>query len=135
MPGHLAEGRDPIEARKQQRERDRPVPTFGEAADSLIAAIQKDWTNEKHRNQWKRALEIDAKLLRPMEVNKIEVEHVLKVLRPIWREKPEPSVVGDLWVQGWRSKSKPNRQSPMITSATPCYRTRPRAVAEFDHLR
>ncbi|WP_089173415.1 site-specific integrase [Bosea sp. AS-1] len=87
--GHLAEGRDPIEARKRQRERDKPVPTFGEAADALLAEIEKDWTNEKHRYQWKRALEVEAKSLRDMPVNEIEVEHVLKVLRPIWREKPE----------------------------------------------
>lgn len=116
--GHLAEGRDPIEARKQQRERDKPVPTFGEAADSLIADIEKDWTNEKHRNQWKRALEIDAKLLRPMEVNKIEVEHVLKVLRPIWREKPETAsrirnrierVLDASAALGHRSKENPAR--------------------------
>lgn len=86
---HLAEGRDPIEARKVQRERDKPAPTFGEAADALLAEIEKDWTNEKHRYQWKRALEVEAKSLRDMPVNEIEVEHVLKVLRPIWREKPE----------------------------------------------
>jgi integrase len=116
--GHLAEGRDPIEVRKQQRERDRPVPTFGEVADSLIADIEKDWTNDKHRNQWKRALEIDAKLLRPMEVNRIEVEHVLKVLRPIWREKPETAsrvrsrierVLDASAALGHRSKENPAR--------------------------
>ncbi len=87
--GHLAEGRDPIEARKLQRERDKPAPSFGEAADALLAEIEKDWTNEKHRYQWKRALEVEAKSLRSMPVDEIEVEHVLKVLRPIWREKPE----------------------------------------------
>jgi integrase len=85
----LAEGRDPIEVRNLQRERDKPAPTFGEAADVLLQEIEKDWTNEKHRYQWKRALEVEAKSLREMPVNEIEVEHVLKVLRPIWREKPE----------------------------------------------
>lgn len=115
---HLAEGRDPIEARKQQRERDKPVPTFGEAADALLAEIEKDWTNEKHRYQWKRALEVEAKSLRSMQVNKIEVEHVLKVLRPIWRKKAETAsrvrnrierVLDASAALGHRSKDNPAR--------------------------
>lgn len=116
--GHLAEGRDPIEERKLKRERDKPVPTFGEAADSLLAEIEKDWTNEKHRYQWKRALEIEAKSLRLMPVDKIEVEHILKVLRPIWREKPETAsrvrnrierVLDASAALGHRSKENPAR--------------------------
>lgn len=116
--GHLAEGRDPIEERKLKRERDKPVPTFGEAADNLLAEIEKDWTNEKHRYQWKRALEVEAKSLRSMPVNKIEVEHILKVLRPIWREKPETAsrvrnrierVLDASAALGHRSKENPAR--------------------------
>lgn len=115
---HLAEGRDPIEARNLQRERDKPAPTFGEAADALLAEIEKDWTNEKHRYQWKRALEVEAKSLRDMPVNEIEVDHVLRVLRPIWREKPETAsrvrnrierVLDASAALGHRSKENPAR--------------------------
>lgn len=85
----IAEKRDPIERRDAERKRKRPIPTFGEVADDLLKELSPTWKNEKHRYQWKRALEVEAKALREIPVNKIGVEDVLKVLRPIWLKKQE----------------------------------------------
>lgn len=85
----LADGRDPIERRNAERQRDKPVPTFGQVADELLKELESSWKNEKHRYQWRRALEVEAKSLRALPIDKVGVEDVLKALRPIWREKPE----------------------------------------------
>lgn len=85
----LADGRDPIERRDAEREKDKAVPTFGEVADDLVKELEPSWKNEKHRYQWRRALEVEAKSLRDLPIDKVGVEEVLKVLRPIWRVKPE----------------------------------------------
>jgi integrase len=81
----LAAGGDPIEARN----RSKAVPTFGAMADSLIASMSPGWRNEKHRRQWKMTLDEYAKPLRPLPVDQIGTEDVLRVLRPLWTEKPE----------------------------------------------
>lgn len=85
----LADGRDPIARRDAERQRDKPVPTFGQVADDLLKELESSWKNEKHRYQWRRALEVEAKSLRTLPIDKVGVEDVIKVLRPIWREKPE----------------------------------------------
>jgi integrase len=81
----VADGKNPIEARK----RDREIPTFGEVADQLIASLEHEWRNAKHRDQWKTSLEGDAKSLRDKPVDQVRTEDVLKVLQPIWTTKPE----------------------------------------------
>jgi integrase len=81
----LADGRSPIEARRKEK----PKPTFGEVADDLIASMSGEWRNEKHRAQWAMTLREYAKPLRPMPVDVIGTEDVLKVLKPIWTTKAE----------------------------------------------
>ncbi|MEZ5854363.1 MAG: hypothetical protein R3D67_06275 [Hyphomicrobiaceae bacterium] len=44
----IADGGDPLLARQAAR----TVPTFGEAADQLIASMETSWRNDKHRAQW-----------------------------------------------------------------------------------
>ncbi|QDM22209.1 DUF4102 domain-containing protein [Tardiphaga sp. vice352] len=81
----LAGGISPLSVRREITAR----PTFGKVADDLIAALQPGWKNEKHGAQWKMTLEVYAKALRPMMVDEIGTEDVLRTLRPIWSEKPE----------------------------------------------
>jgi hypothetical protein len=80
-----AVGVNPLEARKQER----PVPTFGEMADEVIASLSSEWRNEKHRYQWRMTLEQYAKPIRALPVNRVSTEHVLSVLKPLWTTKPE----------------------------------------------
>jgi integrase len=84
----LRSGRNPIEARKEER-RLAKKPTFGEAADALLAAKASEWTNEKHRPQWRWSLTHGAMALRPRPVDQIDTEAIIAVLKPIWTRKPE----------------------------------------------
>lgn len=81
----LAEGRNPLEL-KQSRQ---AIPTFGQVADDLIASMRPSWKNAKHAAQWETTLATYAAPIRPLPVDKISTEDVLKILRPIWQSKPE----------------------------------------------
>ena len=83
------DGHDPIAARYAARKPDEGKPTFGEAANALIAAKAAEWRNAKHRAQWRTTLEVYAAQLWPMPVEEIDTAAVLAVLQPIWRSKPE----------------------------------------------
>jgi integrase len=81
----VAAGGNPIEARKAARS----IPSFGDMADQLIAAMSPSWRNEKHRAQWVMTLQNYAAPLRGKRVDAITTEDVLAVLRPIWTAKSE----------------------------------------------
>lgn len=83
---NLQAGIDPIAVKKSA-----PIiiPTFGEEADSFIAAMAPQFRNAKHLDQWKMTLKVYAAPLRLKRVDEITTADVLEVLRPIWLEKPE----------------------------------------------
>lgn len=81
-----AEGKDP----RLVRAKPHKVPTFTEVADLVIATKAVGLSNAKHRAQWVSTLDTYAKpLLGNMPIDKIEVEHVLNILQPIWTTKHE----------------------------------------------
>lgn len=80
-------GFDPVAARRAERE---GVPTFEECTKTVHAANLKTWRNGKHTSQWLTTLETYAyPTIGKRPVNKIETGEVLKILLPIWTEKPE----------------------------------------------
>jgi len=81
----IGDGINPIDARRAET----PIPTFGRFADELIEELSPQWRNPKHRAQWKTTLQTHAAFLRDKRVDEITVDHVLKVLRPIWTTKAE----------------------------------------------
>lgn len=81
----LADGLDPIDLRR----RVRAVPLFGPFSDEVLASLETQWRNAKHRKQWRASLERDALALRGMPVNAISTEDVLRVLKPMWTIKTE----------------------------------------------
>ncbi|MEG2312372.1 integrase arm-type DNA-binding domain-containing protein [Brevundimonas sp.] len=81
----LADGKNPISERRAQN----AVPSFGEMADRVVADMAPQWRNEKHAAQWQATLERDAAKLRPVLVSEVQTADVLRVLKPIWLEKPE----------------------------------------------
>ena len=81
----VAKGIDPIEDQKSPV----GVPTFGEAADSLIVTLKPGWRGRKTEASWKRSLEKQAAKIRDRPVDKIDTEDVLGVLRSIWSTRPE----------------------------------------------
>ena len=52
----IARGVDPLDDRKASRKAERPVPTFGDIAQTVIADAQSKSSNAKVRYQWERHL-------------------------------------------------------------------------------
>ena len=52
----IARGVDPLDDRKASRKAERPVPTFGDIAKTVIADAQTKSSNAKVRYQWERHL-------------------------------------------------------------------------------
>jgi integrase len=90
----LADGIDPIEARKTVHGRDtaeeRKTITFEEAANAYLAAHEAGWKNAKHASQWRNTLAAHAyPVAGRLLVSDIDTEVVMLILSPIWSLKPE----------------------------------------------
>jgi len=115
----LGQKRDPIEeeraevAKREAEAQKERVPTFGQVADAYLKTHRNDWSNPKRAFQWKHALTVHAKRLRPIPVDRITRQHVLDVLDPLWTKFPETAqrlrariqvvleaATHDGWVQG-----------------------------------
>jgi integrase len=80
----LAEGIDPAKARQART----ATPTFGEAADALIAGKEAGWAG-RTINGWRWRLGEYTAAIRDIPVDAITTENVLSVLKPVWSVKPE----------------------------------------------
>ena len=79
-----------IEPRSVIRNATSTNPTFSACADAFIAEKQHEWSNAKHSWQWSRSLEMYAyPVLGDMPIDKIDTEHILAALKPIWTTKTE----------------------------------------------
>ena len=86
----IAKGLDPIDHQRAARKASKPVPTFGDIAQIVIADAQSKSTNAKVRYQWERHLgEAYSGPLLARPVHEITTVEVVAVLRPVWRTKPE----------------------------------------------
>jgi len=64
--------------------------TFKEFATETIRNKQVEWSNEKHIAQWENTLKDYAyPVIGDMQLNEIEMEHILTILTPIWETKTE----------------------------------------------
>src|SRR5664279_2211104 len=68
----VAAGVNPIDARLETKRLAAGKPTFGQCADTLIAAKASEWRSEKHREQWRMTLTEYAKPLRDMPVDQVD---------------------------------------------------------------
>lgn len=84
----VARGENPIEMRRRASISEHR-PTFREVMEEHLSVKVAALRNTKHRDQWRSTLESYALDLLPMPVADIGIEHVLKVLKPIWTTKPE----------------------------------------------
>src|SRR3954453_1304964 len=83
-------GLDPILARKSARDTRAAIPTFEAISREVITEAQAKSTNDKVRYQWELLLGLrycGPILSKP--VNEITTLDVERVLRPVWRAKPE----------------------------------------------
>ncbi len=81
----IADGINPIEARKALA----AVPTFGALADDVIKMKAAGFRRDKSTAIWRRSLEGYSAALAPLRVDAVDTAAILKVLKPIWTEKPE----------------------------------------------
>ena len=80
-------GGDPLAERRKGRAN---VPSFEEAAKIVHAANLPTWKNPKHAQQWINTLRDYAfPIIGFMPIGDVNSGDVLKVLAPIWTEKPE----------------------------------------------
>lgn len=112
----IAAGKDPLDERRRAAEPVRTVPTFGEMADQLIAAMAPSWSNDKHVYQWRHTLTEYAAPLRSKPVNEVTVADVLECLKPHWERRPETAarlrgrierVLNAAKAQGFRTGENP----------------------------
>ncbi len=90
----VAEGVDPIDARKADRDRaalaSPDVLVFSQAAADYIARHKGSWKNKKHGQQWENTLATYAyPILGKVDVRDVDTPMVVRVLQPIWLKKPE----------------------------------------------
>lgn len=91
-------GRDPLAERQKQASEARAAiqaaviagVTFRTVAETYIAANEASWRNAKHRQQWTNTLKTYAyPMIGDLPVAEIATAHVMEILEPIWRAKPE----------------------------------------------
>lgn len=121
----IREGKDPLAAREAQAaEAERAAAarrTFREAAEAFLADKAGEWSNPKHRAQWRATLATYAyPVLGGLPVSTIAMEDVKRALLPIWTSKPETAarlrgrieaVLDYAAVHGWRQGANPARWS------------------------
>lgn len=84
-----ANAREAVAAGKEPLSKPSARVTFGDVADQLVADLSPGWRNSKHAAQWRMTLTVYAADLRAMPVSDVDTAAVLKVLTPLWQEKPE----------------------------------------------
>ena len=107
--------------------------TFKATAEAYIEANEDSWRNAKHRQQWRNTLDTYVyPFMGDMPVADIDTPHVLAVLEPIWRAKPETAarvrgrieaILDAAKVRGYRTGENPARWRSHLAQILPA-RTR-----------
>lgn len=107
--------------------------TFKDVAATYIATNEGSWRNPKHRQQWRNTLATYVyPVIGDMPAADIATAHVLKILEPIWREKPETAsrirgrvetVLDSAKARGYRQGENPARWRGHLAQILPA-RTR-----------
>jgi integrase len=103
--------------------------TFKAVAETYIGANEGSWRNDKHRQQWKNTLATYVyPVMGELPVADIGTAHVLKVLEPIWQDKPETAsrirgrietVLDAAKARGYREGENPARWRGHIAQILP----------------
>jgi integrase len=107
--------------------------TFKAVAETYIAANEDGWRNAKHRQQWRNTLSTYVyPEIGELPVADIATAHVLKIIEPIWKAKPETAsrirgrietVLDAAKARGYRAGENPARWRGHIAQILPA-RTR-----------
>jgi integrase len=143
----LREGLDPVTHRQEERAARKaavaaaaaPTHTFQAAAEAMLAAREKGWSNPKHRAQWEATLRTYAyPNIGAADVAAITTDDVLDLLRPVWSRAPETAsrlrgrieaVLDFARVRGWRHGENPARWRGHLAEVLP----KPQKVKRVEH--
>jgi integrase len=129
----LAEGIDPINQRDSirasKRLEEHAGQTFDQVATAYITSHQAGWKNAKHASQWSATLRTYCRRhIGALPVQAIDTPAVLKVLKPIWAEKPETanrvrgrieSILNFAKAMGYRTGDNPARWTGHLDQLLP----------------
>lgn len=103
--------------------------TFKATADAYIGANEASWRNDKHRQQWRNTLATYVyPVMGELPVAEIATAHVLQILEPIWKDKPETAsrirgrietVLDAAKARGYREGENPARWRGHIAQILP----------------
>lgn len=103
--------------------------TFKAVAEAYIAANEGSWRNDKHRQQWHTTLASYVyPIMGELPVANIGTAHVLSVLEPLWKAKPETAsrirgrietVLDTAKARGYREGENPARWRGHIAQILP----------------
>jgi integrase len=131
LKGSLREGFNPLKVRQDQKALtlNEAGRTFDAVVDLYLEAHSAGWKNLKHRAQWKATLDTYASpVIGKMAVGSVGLDEVLRILKPIWKEKPETasrlrgrieSVLDYAGVHKWRTGDNPARWSGYLDQILP----------------
>lgn len=85
----VAQGNDPLEARRRVDSEQIARANFGTFADEHVERMRSSWKNAKHAAQWLMTLTKYAAPIRGKAIDDIDTEDVLGVLQPLWQHRPE----------------------------------------------
>jgi len=91
----INKGTDPTQEKKAAKEAEASslAPRFKEFALAYIETMRPKWRNQKHGDQWVATVANYAfPVIGTMRLEKIETQHVLEILTPIWHTKSETAV-------------------------------------------
>jgi hypothetical protein len=84
------EGGDPLAAKREARLKAVDALTFSQAMNQYLAKKEAEFSNDKHRKQWRATLDTFAvPVIGAKAVRDVTVQHILRVLEPIWETKTE----------------------------------------------
>lgn len=103
--------------------------TFRAVAEAHIATNEGNWRNVKHRQQWANTLATYVyPVVGELAVADVDTPHVLEILEPIWRTKPETSsrvrgrietILDAAKARGYRNGENPARWRGHIAQILP----------------
>lgn len=141
----VRQGIDPIEARNAEVAKNlaasaAPAMSFDEAAAVYIRAHRASWTNVQHAADWPATLKRYASpVIGKLSVADVTTAHIMKILDPIWTEKPVTgsrvrqrieAVLGWAKVREQRSGDNPARWSDHLDNLLPA----PTKVRTVKHM-
>jgi integrase len=86
--GIVGAGGDP-KTDMTERKAAKRIATFGTIADEYIETMKPKWRGGKTLPRWERFAKVHAKRIRGIPVGKVSTDDVVRVLRPLWHDKPE----------------------------------------------